>query len=466
MSLIKIPVHFKQTGEIFDVEVSPQSTPTDIIKNVCARSVITDKIDWHDYYLTLNNTELLDDHQTLQENSVFRTTNPQFQQRLKTSILERIISHTLQNFRRIKTETVIQSQTPINNIQFREVAETSPSLTTGTLQAGIVRRPPPPIPPKPSYSIKPNPVLTPTLSEKRVLSPPQAPSADTHRVSIISENLASTYGQITSNITDIVNAVTRDPVVRREISNAFKEINIILCGSARVGKSTLVNAICEELLAKTSSGLDSCTQTISRYILKRTVETDDGTIEYHYNFWDTPGFENWNQSDISKNLETILKKPKSDILCMIYCASPGSFANLQQLDWFLNECMKKQIFCALVCTNKWGGQKEQRDAVMVDFQRLLTKYHNKTREDDGVIVFGNVGLCTAVNSQRYEDEEAGKVFEQSGVDQLILSIMESLDAEKVAQWCILTFKNKSFWKQLFNFPKRLGDFIASLPRRK
>ncbi len=174
---------------------------------------------------------------------------------------------------------------------------------------------------------------------------------DAHQPSV-SQHLADGYQRVTSKISDVGADATRDPVVRRDISNTFKEINIVLCGSPRVGKSTLINATCQKQLAKAMPGIDSCTNRISRYHLKGEKTLGSETINYDYNFWDTPGFENWSQDDIRNRLEGILKKPKSDILCMIYCASPGSFANREQLSWMLDECTKRQIFCALVCTNK------------------------------------------------------------------------------------------------------------------
>ncbi|CAF1246997.1 unnamed protein product [Rotaria sp. Silwood1] len=274
----------------------------------------------------------------------------------------------------------------------------------------------------------------------------------------LTENLADAYESVTSKIHKIGAAATRDPIIRRDIATTFKEINIVLCGSPRVGKSTLINAICQQTLAKTSPGLDACTHGITRYYLTGNIKTDSGTINYEYNFWDTPGLESWSQEDIRRHLENILKKPKSDILCMIYCASPGSFANLEKLNWLLKECMNRQIFCALVCTNKYGGQAAQRNAVMEDFQRLLEHYHVKTREENGVIYFGNMGLCTAVNSQKFVDDYTGRTFEESGIDELILGIMESLDEEKVAQWCMVAFENKSFWKNVFKFPAQLKAF--------
>jgi hypothetical protein len=151
---------------------------------------------------------------------------------------------------------------------------------------------------------------------------------------------------------------------------------------------------------------------------------------------------------------------------MIYCASPGSYANLEQLTRLLKECMDQHIFCALVCTNKWAGGDEQLDAVMGDFQRLLESYHAKTREENGIIFFGNMGLCTAVNSERFVIKSANMIYEQSGVDELILGIMESLDDEKLVQWCMLAFENKKFWKNLCNFPTQLKTVWNKLLHKK
>ncbi|CAF3331568.1 unnamed protein product [Rotaria socialis] len=478
-----IEVRFKRTGESINVPISPESTVQYIIKYACEHSIRKAEIDYENYYLILlNNQEMLDNDNMLKDTKALTMEYPVLQLCMKTVIREQIMDLARRNLSKNQDERTTKLQTPTVTTKPRDIAinDDRPSTSsspadalnelvidqlkikfgTGSTPASVAR----------STDLNLN------ISSSDAVSPPfvqltqedvnwrtlATVSSDSAQNSSLSEKLANTYQHVTSKIFEVGTAVTRDSVLHRDISNAYKEINIVLCGSARVGKSTLVNAICQQKLANTSAGLDSCTSMMSRYVLRGEIEINSEAVSYQYNFWDTPGFESWTKDKIRKRLEGILKEPKSDILCMIYCASPGSFANLQQLRWLLDECMKKQIFCALVCTNKWAGQKPQRDAVMEDFQNLLEHYHQRTREENGVVYFGNMGLCTAVNSQKFVDEDSGKEFEQSGINELIFGIMESLDDEKVIQWCTVVFNNKSFWAHLFKLPKQLKTFWKRL----
>jgi GTPase SAR1 family protein len=279
--------------------------------------------------------------------------------------------------------------------------------------------------------------------------------------------LAAGYDTFQSQIELAGQAFTVDPVMRQKIFNMFNEFNIIVCGSARVGKSTLINAMCGRTLAKTSPGLDSCTKDISRYVLSEKCRVDNESITYTYNFWDTPGFESWNETDIRTNFTKIMQKPKSDPLCMIYCASPGSFANTEQLKWLLNVCIREhKLLCALVVTNKWAGQKSHRLAVLNTYKELLANYHQQTSEEDGVTYFGNVALCTMVNAQPYIDEDQGINQRQEGVDELIEGIMTCLDDDgKVFHWCMAVMQKKGLlnnfkgkMKQGYN---NIKDFLTT-----
>ncbi|CAF4638233.1 unnamed protein product, partial [Rotaria sp. Silwood2] len=176
----------------------------------------------------------------------------------------------------------------------------------------------------------------------------------------------------------------------------IEEYNILLCGGARVGKSTLVNALCGQNLAATSASLHSCTQQQTRY----TLNGEHEGIAYAIHFWDSPGIESWGEYDVREYISQLIDD--TDPICMIYCASPGSFAHLDQLDWILDTCINSNIFCALVCTNMWANSK--RYVVKEEFLRLLRKRCSEDEagdgERDGIVRFGKQGLVALVNSTR------------------------------------------------------------------
>jgi hypothetical protein len=133
---------------------------------------------------------------------------------------------------------------------------------------------------------------------------------------------------------------------------------------------------------------------------------------------------------------------------MIYCASPGSFARLDQLQWLVDTCIQSNIFCALVCTNKYIGGSERRRQVLQDFNSLLTRYHGMTRDETNIKYYGDVALCTAVNSIDYEDTDFGVRKPVEGINELIFGILTSLKDDQVIGWCYTIADNQSFWETM------------------
>jgi hypothetical protein len=203
-----------------------------------------------------------------------------------------------------------------------------------------------------------------------------------------------------------------------------------------VGKSTLINALCGSPVAKVNDtlALDQCTRTTNCYKID------------NIHFWDTPGIQQWSRLDIDSYVNSAaLRQPP---LCMFYCASPGSFAKLQQLDMLLDECIRRRhIFCALVVTNMFSNAN--RHAVLDEFKTLLSKYVDPTRdirEEEGVWYYGQVGLCTIVNSQEYVNEDIGRRQPQKGVNELILGVTKSLSSNpQLHGWLRTIEKNRKFW---------------------
>jgi hypothetical protein len=158
-----------------------------------------------------------------------------------------------------------------------------------------------------------------------------------------------------------------------------------------------------------------------------------------------------------------------DPVCLIFCASPGAFADLKQLHCVLEFCKKKQIFCALVCTNMWAGVN--RHVVIEEFERELEFFGDREEKlfqqgygqpPHRVIHFGNGALCTMVNSKEYYDQDLSNIRKPvQGIDELIHSIMEKLDNEKLIGWCNAVLYRRTFWEKLTQ--KVNGFYIEDLP---
>ena len=243
-------------------------------------------------------------------------------------------------------------------------------------------------------------------------------------------------------------------------NNNIKQTNILLCGSSRVGKSTLINAICQQKLAKSNESLNSLTKQIEQY----SYEYTNGKIIYRTTIWDTPGIESWNEFEVRTYMSSLIEQTKP--LCMIYCASPGSFACLNHLQWLVLECYKKKIFSALVCTNMWSGRNRQE--IIEEFIKILNNVHPNIKpiEEDNIIYFDNIALVTMVNSQEYIDKDFGVCKPSSGVEQLIFGIAKCLNRELMFAWFRSVAQNKSFWSKmsskisnLFKIPTTTFDSI-------
>ncbi|CAF3579787.1 unnamed protein product [Rotaria sp. Silwood1] len=215
--------------------------------------------------------------------------------------------------------------------------------------------------------------------------------------------------------------------------------NILICGSSRVGKSSLINAICRKELSKSNTSLMSSTKNIQKYSARIVT----GHITHETNFWDTPGIESWNENDVRSYMALLIEETHP--LCMIYCASPGSFAVLDHVAWMVSECHRKNIFCALVCTNMWAGRN--RKNIVDEFCKVLNTVHPqiKSAEEDGIIYYDRVALVTMVNSTQHVDEDFGVTKPPSGVNELIFGIAKCLERDFMFAWLRTVSENKSFW---------------------
>ena len=218
--------------------------------------------------------------------------------------------------------------------------------------------------------------------------------------------------------------------------------SVLLCGAARVGKSTLINAMCQQKLTKTNAGLNSQTRAVERYSYRFT----NGTKTHETVIWDVPGIESWLENDVREYMIQLIEQ--TEPLCMIYCACPGSFAQLNHVRWLVTECYRRGIFCALVCTNMWAGRNRQE--IVDGFQRVLSAAHPTIQPtmEGKITYYGNVALVTMVNSQEYRDEDFNVRKCASGVDELIFGIGKCLERDLMIAWFKSVSQNKSFWSSM------------------
>lgn len=226
------------------------------------------------------------------------------------------------------------------------------------------------------------------------------------------------------------------------MSTKTSQSNILLCGSSRVGKSTLINSICQQKLAKSNPSLNSVTNEIERY----TYEYSNGDITHQTMIWDTPGIESWNEHHVRPYISSLINQTHP--LCMIYCASPGSFAGVEHLKWLVGECHRQKIFCALVCTNMWSGKNRQE--VLIEFSTIIKSVHPQIQptNEDGIIYYDQSVLTTMVNSEEYIDRDFGVRKPPSGVEELIFGIAKCLNRDLMFAWFRSVAHNQSFWSKM------------------
>lgn len=236
----------------------------------------------------------------------------------------------------------------------------------------------------------------------------------------------------------------------------MKEFSIVLCGSARVGKSCLINAMTGARMTTTSAHLDSCTQSLHKHSF--TIATEDGSGPALISFWDTPGIENWSEEFVKNYIQGLVQTTQP--LCLIYCASPGSMAKESVIRWFCESCTSNNIFFALVCTNKYSGNLQQQKAVVNGFLSILTdiggKPQHKTKKD--IYLCPGIGLVARVNSEVY-DNGYGFQKEPEGITELCLTIMEQLEGPKLKGWCLALTNNKSFWSKALH---KIGHLLQRI----
>lgn len=408
-----LPIHLKSTGELFDVPYRLKTTIDDLITYVCTRTTVLSSANPSDYYLSIDNNEMLDSDRTVDETHLHQPKRfACLQICMKTHVLVKKISHARAQFWRTANAQV--SKEARTNDDSKQRTNADIRLIKGETFCDHHSYS------EPIFWAHMGPICGVGIAKARVIeillfsldrsSSPIKPSSK------LSENASS---RLSANECDAID----------------HEVHFLVCGGPKVGKSTLINALCACPVAKVNNslGLDQCTRAATCYKMDNIY------------FWDTPGIQEWSQLDIDSyvNSSALRQTP----VCMFYCASPNSYANLKQLDRLLDECIRRRsIFCVLVVTNMFAHVN--RRAVLDEFKVLLAKYidpSRNVREEQGIYYYGEVGLCTMVNSQEYTSDDSSRPQPQQGVNELILALTKSLVGEQLDGWLRTVHKNQKFW---------------------
>ena len=377
-----LSIGFKATGERFDVSYRRQTTIRQLIEYVCRHSTAISNSNPNDYYMAIDNSDTLDDHRTVEETALDQPNRfDSLNVCIKTGVLmDRILrSHT--QLWQMPAKGASQKTQPVSTT---EKGRNIGMKQKSSLNFGILFC---------FYFI---------------------------------EKASTVSGQ--KQVTTSIAAISND-------GDANSEVHILVCGGPKVGKSSLINALCGCPVAKTNAiGLDRCTQKTSYYQLDNIY------------FWDTPGIQQWSHLDIDSYLNS--SRRNQTPICMFYCASPGSFVKLKQLEILLDQCIRRRhIFCVLVVTNMFVSV--QRHAILEEFKVLLSKYvdhKEQIKEKRGLWYYGKVGLCTMINSQEYLDEDTNRRQPPQGVNELVLALTKSFsETHQLGPWLRTIEQNRQFW---------------------
>ena len=116
--------------------------------------------------------------------------------------------------------------------------------------------------------------------------------------------------------------------------------NVVVFGQTGVGKSSLINMMARQTIAKVSSQAAGCTPSIQKY----SIQSDAGDT---YTFWDTPGLNEGEDGNVPaqeafKHLSRLVGQAAINLI--IYCVRGSRFTDIARVNY--------DLFYGIICEGK------------------------------------------------------------------------------------------------------------------
>lgn len=240
-----------------------------------------------------------------------------------------------------------------------------------------------------------------------------------------------------------------------EAESGVRDYHVIFAGPPRGGKATLIRAICGRDLNATNMRLASTDKDVSGYVKTNQRRGLPHTVT----FWSTIGADQWTKDSIRSYIHQIAEIHAP--IFLLFCVSPINVVPNDRLIWLIESCIEENVFCAIALTNiyepgrsntslqslkkliesrSFGNARLTQAAAGPEkpYASLLAVYNHS--ESNRPVV-----LTCEVNSVEYVKACPAVQKGVTGVFELILTIMDSLSDDKMAEMIYMVLNNVQFW---------------------
>eukprot|EP00027_Filamoeba_sp_ATCC50430_P004660 CAMPEP_0168557720 /NCGR_PEP_ID=MMETSP0413-20121227/9577_1 /TAXON_ID=136452 /ORGANISM="Filamoeba nolandi, Strain NC-AS-23-1" /LENGTH=336 /DNA_ID=CAMNT_0008588773 /DNA_START=29 /DNA_END=1036 /DNA_ORIENTATION=+ len=230
----------------------------------------------------------------------------------------------------------------------------------------------------------------------------------------------------------------------------IQQINFLIMGPARSGKSTLIKAITGQNVPK-SNGWDSHTQKLKDYTT--------GKVRW----WDSPGIEDWKTDELQVWKKTIQELPPKDrpLLCVFVVKATGSVMNSEKLSQFATAVvweLKMPLY--FIITDVFTKDSREIAEMRNTYKQILSAFGSPQvlhlyGQDPNIgcdgwqlCQYGNAKVFSAeVNSE--EKHVCNLRLQPCGIGELVGVIFQNLDAKQCAAFLVAISNQKSsVWSML------------------